>query len=109
MEFAQTSRQPFVQPLVQSSVQPDIQRDHPDSPGETHMPNPDSSLYALVNLSVNLLNDIAYEGISTPIQDLNPDSQVPYANVEVLTKEENPLWDCNQSPEPCQPPKPTVE
>ena len=68
------------------------------------MPDPYSSLYVLANLSVNLLNDIAHEGISTLVQDLNPDSQVPDVDVEVPTKEENPLWDCNQSPEPCQPP-----
>ena len=73
------------------------------------MPNPDSSLYALANISVDLLNDITDEGISTPIQDLNPNSQILDADVEVPTKEEKPLWDCNQSPEPCQSPKPIVE
>ena len=109
MEFTQTSRQPRVQPLVQSSVQLDIQRDHPDSPAKTHMPDPDSSLYALANLLVDLLNDIAHEVISTPIHYLNPDGQVLDVDVEVPTKEENPLWDCNQSLEPCQPPQPTVE
>ena len=50
------------------------------------MPDPDSSLYTLANLSVDLLNDIAHEGISTPVQDLNPDSQILDADVEVLTK-----------------------
>ena len=73
------------------------------------MLDPDLSLYALDNLLVDLLNDIAHEGISTPIQDLNPDSQVPNVDVKVLTKEENPPRDCNQSPEPCQPPQPTIE
>ena len=73
------------------------------------MLGPYSSLYALANLLVDLLNDIAHEGISTPVQYLNPDSQVPDADVEVSTKEENPLRDCNQSPKPCQPPQPTVE
>ena len=55
------------------------------------MPDPDLSLYVMANLLVNLLNDAAYEGISTPVQDPNPDSQVPDADVEVLTKEENPF------------------
>ena len=59
------------------------------------MLGPYSSLYALANLSVDLLNHIAHEGISTPVQYLNPDSQVPDADVEVSTKEENPLRDCN--------------
>ena len=68
------------------------------------MPDPDSSLYALANLLVDLLNDIAHEGISTPVQDLNLDCQVLDVDVEVSTKEENPLWDRNQSLEPCQPP-----
>ena len=62
------------------------------------MPDPDSSLYALANLSVNLLKDIAHEDVSTPVQDLNPDSQVLDVNVEVPSNEENTLWDCNQSP-----------
>ena len=57
------------------------------------MLGPYSSLYALANLSVDLLNDIAHEGISTLVQYLNPDSQVPDADVEVSTKEENPLRD----------------
>ena len=109
MKFAQTSRQPHLQPLVQSSVQPDIQKYHTDNPTKKHMPNPDSSLYALANLSVDLLNDIVHEGISTPLQDLNPDSKVSNVDFEVPTKEENPLWDRNQSPEPSQPPKLTVE
>ena len=52
-----------------------------------HMPNPYVSLYVLDNLSVDLLNDIAHEDIYTPIQYLNPDSQVPYVYVEVPTKE----------------------
>ena len=74
MEFAHTSPQPRVQPLVQSSVQPDIQKDHLDSPDETHISDPDSSLYTLANLSVDLPNDAAHEDISTPVQNLNPDS-----------------------------------
>ena len=86
MEFAQTSRQPRVQPMVQSRIQPDIQTDHPDSLTGTHIPDPDSSLYALANLSIDLLNDIAHEGISTPVQYLNPDSQVPDVDVEVRPK-----------------------
>ena len=73
------------------------------------MPDPDSYLYVLANLSVNLLNAIAHECISTPVQDLNPDSQVPNADVELSSKEENPLRDYNQSLEPCQPPQPIVE
>ena len=73
------------------------------------MPDPDSSLYMLANLSVDLLNDIAHESISTPVQDLNPDNQVLGVDVEVMTKEEIPLRDYNQSPEPCQPWQPKVE
>ena len=59
------------------------------------MPNPDSSLYMFANLLVDLLNGISHEGISTPVQYLNHDSQVLDADVEVLTKEENPPRDCN--------------
>ena len=73
------------------------------------MPDRYLSLYVLANLSVDLLNDDAHEGISTPVQDLNPDSPVLDADVEVLTKEENPPWDCNQFPELCQPPQPTID
>ena len=60
VEFAQTSHQPHVQPLVQSSIQPNIQRDHLDSPVKTHIPDPDFPLYALANLSVDLLNDTTH-------------------------------------------------
>ena len=73
------------------------------------MLDPDSPLYALANLSVDLLKDIAHEDVSTPVQDLNPDSQVLDADIEMLTKEENPPRDCNQSPKPCQPLQPIVE
>ena len=72
------------------------------------MPDPDSSLYMLANLLVDLLNEATHEGISTTVQVLNPDIQGLDANVEVSTKEENPPQDCNQSPEPCQPPQPIV-
>ena len=73
------------------------------------MPDPDSPLYTLANLLVDLLKDIAHEDVSTPIQDLNPDSQVPGADVEVIAKEESPLHDYSQSLEPCQPLQPTLE
>ena len=74
VEFAQTSRHPRVYPLVQSSIQPDIQRDYLNSLTETHIPDPDSPLYALAIFSVYLLKDIAHEYVYTPFQDLNPDS-----------------------------------
>ena len=56
---------------------------------------PDPNLSLLANLSFDFLNDTVYEGISTPVQNLNPNSQVPNVDVEIPTKEENPAWDCN--------------
>ena len=50
------------------------------------MPDPDSPLYALANLLVDLLKDISHEDASTPIQDLNSKSQDLGVDVEVLTK-----------------------
>ena len=73
------------------------------------MPDPYSPLYVLANLSVDLLKGIAHEDVSTPVQDLNPDNQVPGADVEVPTKEKSLLRCCNQSAEPCQPLQPIVE
>ena len=82
MKFAQTSHQTRVQPLVQLSIHLDINKYHSDSLAETHMPDPDSSLYTLANLSIDLLNDIAHDDVSTPVQDLKPDSQVSDVDVE---------------------------
>ena len=73
------------------------------------MPDPDSPLYTLANLSVDLLNDAAHENISTPIRNVNLDSQVPDSKPKVSTEEEKPFRDCNQSPELCQPKHPTIE